>query len=33
MAAVMAPIAFPLVGKSDIRKRLAMLKQKVESRA
>ena len=33
MAAVMAPIAFPLVGKSDIRKRLAMLKKTVESSA
>jgi uncharacterized protein YndB with AHSA1/START domain len=29
--AVMAPILFPLTGKSDIRKRLAMLKQKVEA--
>ena len=32
VAAVAAPILFPLVGKADIRKRLAMLKQKVESR-
>jgi uncharacterized protein YndB with AHSA1/START domain len=31
VAAVAAPILFPLVGKSDIRKRLAMLKSKVES--
>jgi uncharacterized protein YndB with AHSA1/START domain len=30
MAAVAAPIAFPLAGKPDIRKRLEMLKQKVE---
>jgi uncharacterized protein YndB with AHSA1/START domain len=29
--AVMAPILFPLTGKGDIRKRLEMLKQKVES--
>jgi hypothetical protein len=32
VAAVMAPILFPLVGKSDIRERLAKLKQVVESR-
>jgi uncharacterized protein YndB with AHSA1/START domain len=31
MAAVLAPVVFPLVGKSDVRKRLAMLKEKVES--
>ena len=31
MPAVMAPILFPLTGKGDINKRLAMLKQKVES--
>ena len=31
-AAVMAPILFPLVGKADIRKRMALLKQAVESR-
>ena len=31
MAAVLAPIAFPLVGKPDTRKRLEMLKQKVET--
>jgi uncharacterized protein YndB with AHSA1/START domain len=33
IAALLAPAVFPLVGKSDIRKRLAMLKQKVESGA
>ena len=32
-AAVMAPILFPLVGKADIRKRLELLKQKVEAAA
>ncbi len=32
-AAVMAPILFPLVGKADIRKRLELLKQKVEAGA
>jgi uncharacterized protein YndB with AHSA1/START domain len=31
MAAILAPIVFPISGKADIRKRLAMLKQKVES--
>jgi uncharacterized protein YndB with AHSA1/START domain len=31
MAAVLAPIVFPLVGKPDVNKRLAMLKEKVES--
>jgi hypothetical protein len=31
--AVMAPILFPLVGKPDLRKRMALLKQVVESRA
>ncbi len=31
--AVLAPILFPLVGKSDIRRRLALLKQHVESGA
>ena len=33
VAAVFAPILFPLVGKSDIRKRLEMLKHQVESNA
>jgi uncharacterized protein YndB with AHSA1/START domain len=33
MAAVAAPILFPLTGKSDISKRMAMLKQTVESQA
>ena len=32
MAAVMAPIVFPLVGKRDLHKRMALLKQVVESR-
>jgi uncharacterized protein YndB with AHSA1/START domain len=31
VAAFAAPILFPLTGKPDIRKRLAMLKQKVEA--
>ena len=30
--AVMAPILFPLLGKPDLRKRMALLKQAVESR-
>jgi len=30
MNAILAPIAFPLVGKSDIRKRLDLLKEKAE---
>jgi hypothetical protein len=30
-AAILAPIAFPLVGKSDIRKRLGLLKAKAEA--
>jgi uncharacterized protein YndB with AHSA1/START domain len=31
MSAVMVPILFPLVGMTDIRKRMQLLKQKVES--
>ena len=31
MAALLAPIVFPLVGKKDLRARMAMLKQKVEA--
>jgi uncharacterized protein YndB with AHSA1/START domain len=31
MAAVLGPVAFPLVGKPDIRKRLELLKRKVEN--
>ena len=31
MAAMMVPIIFPLVGKKDMRDRMAMLKQKVEA--
>jgi uncharacterized protein YndB with AHSA1/START domain len=31
VSAILAPILFPISGKSDIRKRLAMLKDKVES--
>src|SRR5262245_24855056 len=31
MAAVLAPIVFPMVGRPDVRKRLGMLKDKVES--
>jgi uncharacterized protein YndB with AHSA1/START domain len=31
IAAVLAPIAFPLVGKPELRKRMALLKQAVES--
>jgi uncharacterized protein YndB with AHSA1/START domain len=31
MAAVMAPILFPLVGKPDMQKRLELLKRKIES--
>ncbi len=31
VAAVMGPIVFPLVGKPDLRKRMALLKQAVES--
>lgn len=31
MAAVMVPVLFPLVGKADIRKRMALLKTKVEA--
>lgn len=31
--ALAAPIAFPLLGKSDIRKRLAMLKERAEAAA
>ena len=31
MATVAAPILFPLTGKPDIRKRLAMLKDRVEA--
>ena len=31
MAVVMVPIIFPLVGKKDLRARMAMLKQKVEA--
>jgi uncharacterized protein YndB with AHSA1/START domain len=31
MAAVMAPIVYPLSGKPDIEKRMAMLKRRVES--
>lgn len=33
MAAVMVPVLFPLVGKADIRKRMALLKEKVEASA
>ena len=33
VAAVMAPILFPLTGKRDIRQRMTKLKQAVESRA
>jgi uncharacterized protein YndB with AHSA1/START domain len=33
MAAIMAPILFRTVGRSDVTKRLAMLKQKVETGA
>jgi uncharacterized protein YndB with AHSA1/START domain len=32
MPAVMAPILFPLVGKADLRKRMLLLKQAVETR-
>jgi uncharacterized protein YndB with AHSA1/START domain len=32
VAAVMGPILYPLVGKPDLRKRMALLKQAVESR-
>lgn len=31
MAAVLVPVLFPIVGKADIRKRMGMLKAKVES--
>jgi hypothetical protein len=31
MAALLAPIVFPLVGKKDMRARMALLKQKVEA--
>lgn len=31
IAAIMVPILFPLVGKADFRKRMQLLKQKVES--
>ena len=31
MAAMMVPIIFPLVGKKDMRARMALLKQKVEA--
>ena len=31
MASMMVPIIFPLVGKKDMRARMAMLKQKVEA--
>jgi uncharacterized protein YndB with AHSA1/START domain len=31
MSAIMVPILFPLVGMSDIKKRMQLLKQKVES--
>ena len=31
MAAIMVPILFPLVGKADIKKRMQLLKQAVES--
>lgn len=31
MAAIMVPIVFPLVGMSDLKKRMQLLKQKVES--
>jgi uncharacterized protein YndB with AHSA1/START domain len=31
IAAVLAPLVFPLSGKADIRKRLEMLKQRVEA--
>jgi len=31
MAAVMVPIVFPLYGKPDMRKRMQLLKEKVES--
>lgn len=31
MAAVLVPVLFPIVGKSDIRKRMQLLKAKVES--
>lgn len=31
MAAVMVPVLFPLVGKADIRKRMGLLKAKVEA--
>jgi len=31
MAAVMVPMIFPLVGKADIRKRMQLLKEKVEA--
>ncbi len=33
VTAILAPIAFPLVGKADIRKRLNLLKAKAESLA
>jgi uncharacterized protein YndB with AHSA1/START domain len=33
IAAVLAPIVFPLAGKSDVRKRLEMLRRKVEATA
>ena len=33
VAAVMVPVLFPLVGKRDIRKRMTMLKEKVEAGA
>jgi hypothetical protein len=31
VAAMMVPIIFPLLGKKDLRARMAMLKQKVEA--
>jgi hypothetical protein len=31
MSAVLVPVLFPLVGKPDIRKRMAMLKSAVEA--
>jgi hypothetical protein len=31
MSAIMVPILFPLVGMSDIKKRMQLLKQRVES--
>jgi hypothetical protein len=31
MSAILVPVLFPLVGKADIRKRMGLLKAKVET--